>query len=160
MLRQIAIFVTGVLIGGLAGSAFGLAAYPFVFPPPVANERLATDELTAIVARGRFVPLSSANPLRNGSGGVTVLQRTVFLESDFDVAPGPGYHVYLVPRSPIRRSAEVKETDFIDLGRLRAFKGSQKYSVPATVKLTDYPTVVVWSATFGLLIAPADLEFL
>ena len=48
---------------------------------------------------------------------------------------------------------------FVDLGRLRAFKGSQKYGIPAGVDLKAYPSVVIWCALFGVLISPADLEF-
>jgi hypothetical protein len=83
----------------------------------------------------------------------------VFLESDFEVGPGPAFHVYLVPKAPIRQSADVKGTMFIDLGRLRAFKGSQKYAIPAGVDLKKYPSLVIWCAEFGVLISPADLEF-
>jgi hypothetical protein len=53
----------------------------------------------------------------------------------------------------------VDGTMFVDLGRLRAFKGSQKYPIPAGVDLTNYPSVVIWCAQFGVLISPADLDF-
>jgi len=48
---------------------------------------------------------------------------------------------------------------FIDLGGLRAFKGSQKYKVPAGVDLTQFPSVVIWCQQFSVLISPADLTF-
>lgn len=156
MWRYIAVFVLGGILGVGAGLSIGIA----VFPPPTANETLDADELTAIVARGRFIRTNTMDPLRYGSGGVTVLKRTVFLESDFAVGPGPKFRVYLVPRESIRRSRDVKGSDFVDLGPLRAFKGSQKYTVPATVNLADYPSVVIWSTAFGVLISPADLRFL
>ena len=40
--------------------------------------------------------------------------------------PGPNYHVYLVPNAKVRDEAHVKGSMFIDLGRLRAFKGSRR----------------------------------
>jgi hypothetical protein len=46
---------------------------------------------------------------------------------------------------------------FVDLGRLRAFKGSQRYAIPAGVNLKDYPSVVIWCEQFSVLISPADL---
>ena len=46
---------------------------------------------------------------------------------------------------------------FIDLGGLRAFKGSQRYAIPAGVDLAKYPSVVIWCERFGVLISPADL---
>jgi hypothetical protein len=48
---------------------------------------------------------------------------------------------------------------FVDLGRLRAFEGSQKYAVPAGVDPLRYPSVVIWCEQFSVLISPADLSF-
>ena len=48
---------------------------------------------------------------------------------------------------------------YIDLGKLRAFRGSQKYPIPEGVDLKNYPSVVIWCAEFGVLISPADLAF-
>ena len=48
---------------------------------------------------------------------------------------------------------------FVDLGRLRSFKGSQKYAIPNGIDLNRYPSVVIWCAEFGVLISPADLTF-
>ena len=160
MWRYIAVFVLGGVLGVGGGVGAGIFIYPFVFPPPAANDSLNTDELTAIIARGQFIHANTMDPVHYGSGGVTVLQRTVFLESNFEVGPGPKFHVYLVPKESVRRAGDVKGTDFIDLGRLRAFKGSQKYTVPATINLADYQSVVIWCAAFGVLISPADLKFL
>jgi Electron transfer DM13 len=47
----------------------------------------------------------------------------------------------------------------VDLGRLRAFKGSQVYPVPAGVNLAKYDSVVIWCEQFGVLISPAALKF-
>lgn len=160
MWRLIGVFVLGGILGTGAGIGVGFFIFPFVFPPPAANDTLNTDELTAIVAKGKFIHANTMDPVHYGSGGVTVLQRTVFLESDFEVGPGPKFHVYLVPKASVRRAGDVKGTDFIDLGRLRAFKGSQKYTIPATININDYQSVVIWCAAFGVLISPADLQFL
>jgi hypothetical protein len=64
-----------------------------------------------------------------------------------------------VPKSGIRSSGEVKDTLFVDLGRLRAFKGSQNYAIPDGVDLKDFPSVVIWCQQFGVLISPAELNF-
>ena len=160
MWRYIAVFLLGGFVGIGSGIPIGLVAFPVLFPPPAASDTLTSEELTAIIARGRFIATSTINPVAYGSGGVTVLQRTVFLQSDFQVGPGPRYHVYLVPKQSVRRSADVKETDFVDLGPLRSFTGSQKYTAPATINLADYPSVVIWSTAYRMLISTADLNFL
>jgi hypothetical protein len=46
---------------------------------------------------------------------------------------------------------------FVDLGGLRAFKGSQRYVIPAGVNLKDYQSVLIWCERFSALISPADL---
>jgi hypothetical protein len=159
MWRAIALF----LIGGVVGTAFGVAvgffAFPYVFPPPEATETLTQDERTKLVARGNFIHANPADPIHYGRGAVAVYESVVHLDMDFAVGPGPAFHVYLVPQAQVRQSADVRDTMFIDLGKLRAFKGSQKYSIPAGVELRDYPSVVIWCAQFGVLISPADLVF-
>ncbi len=160
MWRMIGVFVLGGILGLAGGIGIGFFIFPYVFPPPPAAEQLAANELTAVVARGQFIHANPNDPVHYGSGGVTVLQNTVFLEGDFEVGPGPKYRVYLVSRQSIRSSGEVKESDVVDLGGLRAFRGSQKYPIPANINLADYPSVVIWCAAFGVLISPADLQFL
>lgn len=89
---------------------------------------------------------------------MSVYERAVFLEPDFEVGPGPAYHVYLVPKATIRSEADMTNVMFVDLGRLRAFKGSQRYAVPAGVDLKAFPSVIIWCERFGVLISPADLK--
>jgi hypothetical protein len=159
MWRLLKVFLIGGVLGTVFGVAVGFFIFPFVFPPPEAMEVLTPAERTRVVARGQFIHANPSDPIHYGSGGVTVYDRVVFLEQDFQVGPGPAFHVYLVPREQVRRSADVADTMFIDLGRLRAFKGSQKYPIPAGVDLAKYPSVVIWCAQFNVLISPADLSF-
>ena len=86
------------------------------------------------------------------------LENVVFLGEDFEVGPGPAFHVYLVPKASIRESSDVTGTMFVDLGKLRAFEGSQRYPIPAGVDLADFPSVVIWCRQFNVLISPADLK--
>jgi hypothetical protein len=156
-------FLAVLFIGGMLGTGFGVALgfflFPYVFPPPEAMESLSAPEKTAVVARGTFIHANPSDPIHYGKGRVSVYERTLFLEEDFEVGPGPKFHVYLVPLEEIRDSSDVKDTMFVDLGRLRAFKGSQKFSIPPGVDLARYPSVVIWCAQFDVLISPADLAF-
>ncbi|OFZ88567.1 MAG: hypothetical protein A3F74_13440 [Betaproteobacteria bacterium RIFCSPLOWO2_12_FULL_62_58] len=52
----------------------------------------------------------------------------------------------------------VAKTMYVDLGRLKAFKGSQNYPVPPGVDLSKYGSVVIWCERFGVLISPAGLK--
>jgi hypothetical protein len=149
------------LIGGVLGTGFGVAlaffVYPFVFPPPPAMDTLTEADRSALVATGEFIQADPNDPIHKGSGKVSVYEKTVFLESDFKVGPGPAFKVYLVPKQMIRESADVVDTMYVDLGPLRAFEGSQRYPVPDGVDLANYPSVVIWCETFSVLISPADL---
>ncbi|MDH3579615.1 MAG: DM13 domain-containing protein, partial [Hyphomicrobiales bacterium] len=97
------------------------------------------------------------DPVHYGKGKVTLYRKTLFLHEGFEVGPGPKYHVYLVPKEQIRTSDDVKDTMFVDLGRLKSFKGSQKFAVPNGMDLNKFSSVVIWCEAFGVLISPADL---
>jgi hypothetical protein len=155
--KSLAIF----LVGGVLGTAFGIAVgffiFPYVFPPPPAAESLADADRSRLVATGTFIHANTSDPVHWGRGKVSVYERTLFLEGDFKVGPGPKYHVYLVPKAQVRSEADVKSATPVDLGRLRSFEGSQRYPIPDATKLDDYKSVVIWCEQFSVLISPADL---
>ncbi len=156
--RGFIIFMTGGVLGTAFGVALGFFFFPFVFPPPPAAEVIGEIERSRLVATGTFIHANPSDPVHWGKGKVSVYERAVFLEPDFEVGPGPAYHVYLVPKASIRSSSDLKSVKHVDLGGLRAFKGSQRYAIPAGVDLKDYPSVIVWCEAFGVLITPADLK--
>ena len=128
-------------------------------PAPAAPPQSASTPAAVAtpVARGTFIHANRSDPVHWGKGKVSIYQRAVFLEPDFEVGPGPAYHVYLVPKASIRTSSDMKDVMYVDLGRLRSFKGSQRYQIPDGVDLKNYPSVIVWCERFSVLISPADL---
>ena len=160
MARHILSFLAGAILGTAFGIAVGFFAFPYVFPPPPAAEQLTeVDRRDAVVAQGAFIHANPSDPIHYGKGSATVRSSTVFLGEDFEVGPGPKFHVYLVPRAMIRTSSDLKGEMFVDLGRLRSFKGSQRYAIPAGVDLAKYQSVIIWCEQFSVLISPADLKF-
>lgn len=157
MLRNLAIFFAGGVVGTALGVVLGFFFFPFVFPPPEAMETLTSAEKTVVVASGEFIHANPSDPVHYGKGNVTVYDNVVYLDENFEVGPGPKFHVYMVPKAPIRSSADLDGAMFVDLGRLRAFKGSQKYAIPAGTNPADYQSVIIWCEKFGVLISPADL---
>ena len=125
----------------------------------VAAEEVVDAERKRVVADGNFIHVNPSDPIHYGSGAVTVYDDTVHLERDFAVGPGPKFHVYLVPSDNVTSASQVERSMFVDLGRLRAFKGSQNYPIPQGVDLLDYRSVVIWCEQFGVLISPAALNF-
>jgi hypothetical protein len=155
--RGFAIFVLGGVLGTGLGVALGFFFFPYVFPPPPAAEQLTEADRSRLVATGTFIHANPSDPVHYGKGRVSVYERAVFLEPDFEVGPGPAFHVYLVPKASIRSSSDMKDVRFVDLGGLRAFKGSQRYPIPEGIDLRKYPSVIIWCEQFGVLISPADL---
>ena len=155
--RGVAIFFLGGIVGTGFGVALGFFLFPFVFPPPAANEQLSDSERTHVVANGTFIHANPSDFVHWGRGKVSVYDRAVFLENDFEVGPGPAYHVYLVPKASLRKSSDLEGEMYVDLGGLRAFKGSQRYAIPAGVDLSRYASVIIWCERLSVLISPADL---
>src|SRR5262245_22116515 len=155
--RSLAIFLTGGVLGTGFGVALGFFFFPFVFPPPPAAEVLTEADRAPLVTTGTFIHANKFDPVHWGRGKVSVYERIVFLEPDFEVGPGPAFHVYLVPKASIRASGDLKGVQHVDLGGLRSFKGSQRYPVPPGINLEDYASVIIWCEQFSVLISPADL---
>jgi hypothetical protein len=156
--RGIAIFFLGGVLGTGFGVALGFFFFPYVFPPPPAAESLTEADRSKLAATGTFIHANPSDPVHWGKGKVSVYEHAVFLEPDFEVGPGPAFHVLLVPKAQVRNSADVKDAMYVDLGGLRAFRGSQRYPIPAGVDLKNYPSVVIWCERFSVLISPADLS--
>jgi len=160
MRKSIVIFVIGAVLGSAAGFALGIFVYPYIFLADiVAADRVDDKTARNIVATGVFLHANPRDPVHYGKGKVTVYQDLVHLGGDFEVGPGPKFHVYLVPEKNVVPSTHVAKTLYVDLGRLKAFKGSQNYPVPAGVDLARYGSVVIWCEQFGVLISPAALKF-
>jgi hypothetical protein len=160
MRKFIITFFVGWILGVAGGFAAGIFVYPYIFLADiVASEEVVGAESKQVVATGAFIHANPSDPIHYGMGGVTVYDDTLHLEADFEVGPGPKFHVYLVPKSQVTSAADVTGTMFVDLGRLKAFKGSQNYSIPAGVPLANYGSVVIWCEQFDVLISPAALTF-
>ncbi|HEX9686836.1 MAG TPA: DM13 domain-containing protein [Burkholderiales bacterium] len=160
MKKTIVTFVVGGLLGTGIGFALGIFVYPYIFLADiVATDKVEDKAARKVVANGMFIHANPRDPIHYGRGKLTAYQDLVHLDSDFEVGPGPKFHVYLVPEKNVNPSTNVARTMFVDLGRLKAFKGSQNYAVPAGVDLRKYGSVVIWCEQFGVLISPAALKF-
>jgi hypothetical protein len=152
--RSLGFLLAGAVLGTGFGVALGFFLFPFVFPPPPAADQLSDADRRERIT---FIHANPSDPIHWGKGSVTVRQDSVFLGPDFEVGPGPKFHVYLVPRAQLRSSGDLSGQMFIDLGRLRAFKGSQRYMIPAGLDLANFQSVIIWCERFSVLISPADL---
>ena len=101
-----------------------------MFPPPEAKEQLTQAEAGKLVAKGEFIHANPSDPIHYGKGSVSVYENVVFLNEDFEVGPGPAFHVYLVPAANMRDAGQVTGTMFVDLGRLARVQGQSEISDP------------------------------
>jgi len=155
-------FFIALILGVAGGFALGIFVYPYIFLADIVATEKVPDKAAGqperkVLARGTFIHANPSDPIHYGKGRVTVYEGLVHLEPDFEVGPGPKYHVYLVPEKEVTPSTNVARTMFVDLGRLKAFKGSQNYDLPAGVELSKFGSVVIWCEQFGVLISPAKL---
>jgi hypothetical protein len=155
-------FFVALVLGLGGGFALGIFVYPYMFLADIVAmekvpEKPAGQPERKVLARGTFVHPNPNDPIHYGKGRVTVYDGLLHLEPDFEVGPGPKYHVYLVPEKDVVPSTNVARTMFVDLGRLKAFKGSQNYEVPLGVDTAKFGSVVIWCEQFGVLISPAKL---
>lgn len=162
MKKLILAFVLGGALGAAAGFGGGIFVYPFWFPPPAGMDQVADIDRQTVVAAGHFVHADPNDPVHYGKGGVTIYRapdgaELVHLEKDFEVGPGPRFHVYLVDNAMVRSGSDFRSSAMVDLGSLRSFKGSQNYAVPRAVSAASYKSVVIWCKEFGVLITPATL---
>jgi Electron transfer DM13 len=157
--RGALVFLIGGVLGLAGGFALGIFVYPYLFLADiVAAEKVDERAAGTVLARGEFTHANPSDPIHYGKGRVTIYGDVLHLEPDFEVGPGPKYHVYLVPEKNVLPSTNVARTMFVDLGRLKAFKGSQNYSVPAGVDIAKFDSVVIWCEQFDVLISPAALK--
>ena len=157
--RGALIFLIGGVLGLAGGFALGIFVYPYLFLADiVATEKVDQPATRKVLARGEFIHANPQDPIHYGKGRVTIYEGVLHLEPDFEVGPGPKFHVYLVPEKTVLPSTNVARTMFVDLGRLKAFKGSQNYEVPAGVDVAKFDSAVIWCEQFGVLISPAALK--
>ncbi len=108
-MRGFLTFVVGGFFGSAVGFAIGIFVYPYIFlADVVASEEVVGAETKQIIAAGAFIHVNPSDPIHYGSGAVTVYDDTVRLEQDFEVGPGPKYHVYLVPSDDVTSSSVVQ----------------------------------------------------
>ena len=75
--------------------------------------------------------------------------RTLRFE-DFETVNGPNLHIYL--------STDLDANDFVDLGKIKATRGSVNYEIANSVDVDRYNKVLVWCVPFGVLFSYAELN--
>ena len=102
-----------------------------------------------IIAQGEFIEnaheVEGNALLIDNQGGNKILRF-----EDFETINGPDLHIYL--------SSNLDNSDFIDLGEIKATKGSVNYEIPSGTDTEKYNKVLVWCVPFRVLFSYAELK--
>jgi len=101
-----------------------------------------------IVSRGAFFP--RAHDVKGNALIIDVNGQKILRFEDFETINGPELHIYL--------SSELGDSDFIDLGKIKATKGNVNYEIPPGIDVAKYNKVLVWCKPFRVLFSYAMLE--
>jgi len=101
-----------------------------------------------LVAQGEFKPRAhdvAGRALLIEKGGQEILRF-----EDFETINGPDLRIYL--------ASDLGVDDAVELGPIRATRGSVNYELPAGTDVTRYNKVLVWCYTFSILFSYAELK--
>ena len=163
MKKMLITLIAGAIFGTAIGFAIGIFVYPYWFLNDVASKIVESRQTKTKIATAAFIHANPSDPIHYGKGSLSIYidetgERLLHLEDDFEVGPGPAFHVYLVDHAKVRSNSDFRASAMVDLGRLKAFRGSQNYSIPISTDLDSANSVVIWCKQFGVLISPATLE--
>lgn len=103
---------------------------------PVAQERAEMFDARSV--EGTIGHPASGTARIVESGGKTYVRY-----ENFKTINGPDLFIYLA------KDKGAKE--FVNLGALKATEGNVNYEIPASVNVAEYPYVLTWCKTFGVL---------
>lgn len=131
--------------------------------PVVSREAALPANPQTIVKTGRFV--SGEHPTK---GMVLIVRENqqlfVQLGADFKTSDsGPDLVVILHRAADVLASTRppsypLAEGSFVVVAELKAFQGAQRYALPATIRLADYPSAAIWCRRFNATFGAARLQ--
>lgn len=158
MRKILTVAIIAGLAGFIAGNAFWYLASPLWIDVEVA-ETVTQAQAETVLWSGAF---ADADRVHQGQGSATIFRGAdgamlLRLADDFQVTNGPDLYVWLVKHPGPASAADVREAEYIDLGRLKGNIGDQNYQIPVDADLGGVGAVVVWCKQFGILFSTAAL---
>ncbi|MGD1921774.1 MAG: DM13 domain-containing protein [Pleurocapsa sp.] len=78
------------------------------------------------------------------------------ISSNFKTDRGPDLKLILHNSSTV--NAKVQEGDYVSLGKLQAFQGSQRYQLPQDLDINRYQSVAIWCEQFNVTFGYATFK--
>lgn len=115
------------------------------------NQKVMMEDMSAsaqLIVQGIFKP--RAHDVEGRALLIEQDGKRILRFENFKTINGPNLHIYL--------GSELGNTDFVDLGKIRATEGNVNYEVDSSVDISKYNKVMVWCVPFGVLFSYAELK--
>ena len=128
----------------------------------IQEEAALAEEATASAVKLKAGEFRDADSFHNGSGQAAVYRgpdgaHLLRLEN-LDVTNGPDLHVILSPLQNPTKVADLKDSGFIDPGKLTGNQGNQNYEIPDNVDISSQQSVVIYCVPFQVIFSVAPLK--
>ncbi|MEM9266889.1 MAG: DM13 domain-containing protein [Cyanobacteria bacterium P01_F01_bin.13] len=149
-----------LLSTGLSALMLTAVIIPFAETIRVTDALAAQPSITraakSLITSGQFVTVEQAKAT-TGTARIVEKDGQRILEFDgaFDTARGPDVQVVLYRGDSV--PVNIDESDYVVIGDLKSFEGSQGYVLPADLNLDDYGSVAIWCAEFNVTFGYADI---
>ncbi|MCU4759823.1 MULTISPECIES: DM13 domain-containing protein [unclassified Bacillus (in: firmicutes)] len=148
------------LIGGLIivmGVLWFLFRPEKLFIDKQVNETLPQTEVQSSETKQQSERVISEGQFQNGvhetTGTAKIHQladgKRVLRLSNFSTSNGPDVRVVLVPTNRLENNEDVKNHQYIELGKLKGNKGDQNYEIPEGIDISTYGSVSIWCKRFN-----------
>ncbi|MCY4324826.1 MAG: DM13 domain-containing protein [Betaproteobacteria bacterium] len=156
---------TGFLVGGIIGFVGGLGvmltAFPFLFPPPMVNEKVS-NATYEVVAESRFRQnVIGHDVIHWGRGDIAIYRKpdrnyVIEFKANFEVGAGPNFWIYINSKSDINDELDFEnDTARIRITKIKSFQGSQVYEV-SQADMEAGAAITIWCESFNEYIASAN----
>jgi hypothetical protein len=139
------------------GFALGVYTLPILIAPVAPSGAEVAQQAASAAHTGTFRrDLKDSDALHWGEGTVSIGPRSIAF--DGELAPGPGYKLYLSPEF-VETEADFNrlKPSMVRLGDIKTFRNFV-VSVPESVDPARYNSVIVWCETFGQFITAAKYK--
>jgi hypothetical protein len=131
---------------------FALVAMGYLFVWPQ-FQTVVVDEVAPEASKVLILPVPLVDtPAHPASGTVSIIttdSQDFLRYENLKTINGPDLFVYL--------STDLKATEYVSLGSLKATEGNINYEIPVGTDTTKYRYALVWCEQFGVLFNHADL---
>ncbi|MEM9422903.1 MAG: DM13 domain-containing protein [Pseudomonadota bacterium] len=139
-----------------AALAIGLSGIAACAPAAFAETAAAQVTISNELPSGDFIKKKKR---LKGAWEVVQLGDKTFIVfgDDFRAANGPDLKIFLSPQSVSDVTGKTAVNGSVNIGELKATKGTQEYEIPAGINLDDFSSVLVHCEAYSVLWGGGDL---